>query len=176
MYLLYLYNKIGLKQIEEKLSASGIVGNNIDDNSFSKYFSILNEVDEDSLPILLKEKYNRYFSLTIEELCNPQMMDELAKFFEESYKLLFFPKNNVDYIYYGPINYKYMAPRDSIVLGFYFQEFNLGNDNFEEKHFENDCLICDCLNYIQQELATSVNVKIAVIKYNEFFNKNHYKL
>ena len=42
------------------------------------------------------------------------------------------------------------------------------DDNFDEKHFQNETLICDNLNFIQYVLGPKVNMKVAVIRYNEF--------
>lgn len=172
MFMKYLYNKIGLKEVENRLLSSGIKTLDFGSYDISKYFTLVNRVNYMALTGNLKEKYDYYFSLSIEELCSSSMQDELNKFFDETYKILLFPNVDDKYVYYGPINYNYMVPRDSIVLGFYHNEFDLDGDNFDEEHFMNEQLICDNLNFIQYELGPKINMKIAVIKYNEYYNIN----
>lgn len=174
MFLRYIYNKLGLKEVENNLSEGGIIDLNLESSDISKYFRIVNEIDEDALTVELRKKYNYYFSHSIEKLCGSAMEKELFAFFEENYSQLFFPKVDDKYIYYGTINSNYMAPRDSIVLGFYYNEFDIQDENFDEKHFQNDVLICDNLNFIQYVLGPKFNMKISVIKYNEFSLKKNF--
>ena len=173
MFMRYIYNKLGLKQIENNLNVGGIKTLDLESDGISKYFRIVNEIDEDSLTGNLKEKYNYYFSLTIDELMKPELEHELAHFFESTYKILLFPKINSMYVHYGFFNDNYIAPRDSVVLGFYYNEFDLDDSDFDNIHFKNDTLIANNLNYIQSVLGPNAKMKVAVIKYNEFSVKNN---
>lgn len=168
MFMRYLYKKLDLKKIEDKFILNGIKFRNLGDDEISKCFLLLNDVDDSGLNDKLKEKYNYYFSLSIEELCTPLIENELLTFLEETYMVLLFPKGEDDYIYYGPLSYNYMAPRNSIVLGFYYKEFDIEEQNFEDIHFQNDVLICDSLNYIQNVLGPKANITVSVLQYNEF--------
>ena len=121
MFMKYLYNKLDLKQIENNLIVGGIKDQDLESKEVSRYFKVINEIDEGNVTGTLLEKYNYYFSVDLDILCSPKMEQEIFNFINETYKLLMFRKKDINYLYYGPINYKYMAPSDSIVLGFYYQ-------------------------------------------------------
>ena len=173
MFMKYLYNKLGLKQLEDNLINSGIKMQELDSKEISRFFKILNNVDEGILTGELLEKYNYYFSLEFNTLCIPEIEKEVFKFINETYKLLLFTKTDAKYLYYGPLNYKYMAPSDAIVLGFYYKEFDIdvGDEEFRKIHFKNEVLVANNLNYVQNVLGPENNMKIAVIKYNEIYDK-----
>ena len=82
-----------------------------------------------------------------------------------------FPNVEEKFYFYGPINYNYVAPRDSIVLGFNYREFDIPEENFDELHSKQEDYICDLLNYIQEKLAPQAGYNVAVLKYNEISKK-----
>lgn len=171
-FMKYLYNKLDLKNIENKIIEQEIV--NIDEDvvglykDISKYFSLVNNVDESMLPEQMKQQYNYYFSMNGDELENRKLKKELNNFLESTYKYLLYPNINEKFCFYGPLNYKYVAPRDAIVLGFNYCEFNLEDENFDQIHLKKDEFICNILNYIQDELSNKTGLNIAVLKYNEY--------
>ena len=137
----------------------------------SKYFSLVNNVDISRLTKEMKDKYEYYFSLSHEEIVSNNLQNEVNEFLENSYKLVLFPNVEEKFYFYGPINYNYVAPRDSIVLGFNYCEFNIPEENFDELHSKQDGYICDLLNYIQERLAPQAGYNVAVLKYNEISKK-----
>lgn len=185
MFLRKIYKELNLNEIEIELLNNGIKTILHDEDNktnnlwmnMTSYFSLENNVYENQLPEELKEKYRFYFSLPLEQLCSNEMEIEVYNFLNQTYKLLLFPNIDENHVFYGPLDYNYIAPRDAIVLGFNYSEFEIIEDNFDEIHNKNDSLICDTLNYIQRQLAAQHKLKIAVIKYNEFLlpTKNHLK-
>lgn len=175
MFLKYIYNKLDLKQIETSLEQQGI--NFVDDEidglytNISKYFSLVNEVDESRLSKELTEKYNYYFSQSIEKLSEKELEDEVFEFLEASYKTMLFPNIKEKICFYGPLNYKYAAPRDCVVLGLNYCEFDISEDNFDELYSRRQSFICNVLNYIQENLADKAGINVAVLQYNEFSKK-----
>lgn len=173
MFMKYIYDKLNLKQVEAYLEEQGV--NFIDEDinglykNISKYFSLVNSVDESKLSKDLSEKYNYYFSQAIENLLEKEL--EVFDFLEKTYKTLLFPNIEDNICFYGPLNYKYAAPRDSIVLGFNYYEFDIPELNFDELYYKKQVVVCNVINHIQQELAKQAGVNVAVLKYNEFSKK-----
>ena len=169
LFMKYIYKKLNLQEIEKKISDNNIKNQEeLEQNTISKYFVLLNNVNIEKLTGSLKEKFDYYFSMSLDELCSSNLTVEINSFLEDTYKLLLFPDISIPYYYYGPINYKYMAPSDSIVLGFCYNEFDIPNDNFDEIHFQRETFLDNCLNLIQYEIASKAGFKVAIIKYNEF--------
>lgn len=168
-YLIFrkLYQQLSLNKIEQKLVNNGVAG--INNDGFSKYFCLLNEIYEEQLPANYIEQYKKYFSLPMEQLLSKELENVLDNFLEQTYRYLLFKKIDEDYLYYGPVNDNYVAPTDAIVLGLCYEEFNINDDeSFDQKHKIQEDLICDICNNIQFDLANRVNKKIAVITYNEY--------
>lgn len=174
-FLKFICEKLKLDVIEKEIEKSGI--SYIDDDisglypDLSKYFSLVNNVDISRLSDDMKDKYKYYFSLSHEEIVSNNLQNEVNEFLQNSYKLVLFPNIKEKFFFYGPINYKYVAPRDSIVLGFNYCEFDIPKENFDELHSKQDGYICDLLNYIQERLAPQAGYNVAVLKYNEISKK-----
>lgn len=174
-FLKFLYEKLKLNTIEKKLESAKIscINDGVSGlySEISKYFSLVNKVDTSRLTSEMQDKYKYYFSLSHQEIIDNGLQEEMNKFLEDSYKLILFPNIKEKFVFYGPINYNYVAPRDSIVLGFNYCEFSVSNENFEEEHSRQENFICDILNYIQESLAQQAGLNVAVLKYNEFSKK-----
>lgn len=175
MFLRYISNKINLKDYENKLVMNGIssIEEPIDGlyPQISKYFSLVNNVDDSRLSDDMKKEYQHYFSKPLEELATKGLEEQINKFLEKSYPMLLYPNIQEKFCFYGPINYKYAAPRDCVVLGLNYNEFDISDQNFDEIHLRNNKLICDMLNYIQEEVSKEIGINIAVLQYNEFSKK-----
>lgn len=171
MFLRYIYKIANLGAIETKLEEGKVVGNigsSPEYPQISKYFSLMNEVDTSKLNIEQKNQFESYFSQSLNELCKPDKEDEINKYLMETYKTVLFPDIEAKTLYYGPVNDKYIAPRDAVVLGFNYRKFDIPDDENFDKNLEiQDSLICSLLNYIQSQIGPAINMKIAVLKYNE---------
>lgn len=174
-FLKFLYEKLKLNAIEKKLESAKIscINDGVSGlySEISKYFSLVNKVDTSRLTSEMQDKYKYYFSLSHQEIINNGLQEEMNKFLEDSYKLMLFPNIKEKFVFYGPINYNYVAPRDSIVLGFNYCEFNIPEENFDELHSKRKAYVCDLLNYIQEKLAPQAGYNVAVLKYNEITKK-----
>lgn len=177
-FMKYIYNKLGLNLLEEQIIDYGVSA--VDDNieglykDISKYFSLVNNVDESGLPHDMREKYDYYFSMTSDDISANNLQEEVYDFLESSYKHLLYPNISQNFCFYGSLNYKYIAPRDSIVLGFHYREFDLDDKNFDELYLKQDGFVSDMLNNIQDDLSEKTGLNIAVLKYNEY-SKAKYK-
>ena len=113
-------------------------------------------------------------ALPFNELLNKKNYNQVTEFLEETYRLVLFADTKAKYLYYGPVNDKYLAPTDSVVLGFnYIEYYNNEEDYFEQIHFQKESEINDLLNRIQDEIGPKCGIKVAVIKYNEFSKSNN---
>ena len=146
-FLKFLYEKLKLNAIEKKLESAKIscINDGVSGlySEISKYFSLVNKVDTSRLTSEMQDKYKYYFSLSHQEIINNGLQEEMNKFLEDSYKLILFPNIKEKFVFYGPINYNYVAPRDSIVLGFNYCEFNIPEENFDELHSKRKAYVCD---------------------------------
>lgn len=173
----YIYEKLGLNEIEKNLIEKGIkyldfyreeseIYKNI-----SKFFTLKNHVNIELLNEEEQEFFKSKFSLPIEDIIsNSNLLNEINDFIEKTYKKVLFPNIEENHYYYGPINMNYVAPRDSIVLGFEYYEFNI-EENFDQVYDNQQEIICDTLNEIQFNLAKKIGTVVSVIKYNEFYEK-----
>ncbi len=164
-YLLFkgLYNYLNLNEIENKISNNikplNVVSNE-DYDIISKYFFLKNNVNVDKLNKEENEFFNYYFKKDIKE-CSDSELRAMNDFIKNTYKRTIFPDVSDDYVYYGPINDEYLCPKDSIVIGIYY---DLSNEN----DFEIENQVSDIANYIQFEVANNKKLKIAVVAFNQF--------
>lgn len=178
----YIYEQLGLNQIEQELLNKGILPldyQNEDDDQYkelSKFFILKNNVDIKTLTPEEQELFKQYFSLSISNINNnPTLLNEINSYIQKTFQKVLFPKIEENHLYYGPINMNYVAPRDSIVLGFEYYEFKI-EENFDEVHEKQQRIICEALNDIQFNLAQKLGICVAVIKYNEFYEKKTHPL
>lgn len=172
-----IYEKLGLSEIENDLVKKGIkyLEYTSEENelyrTISKFFLLKNSVDISSLNDDESENFKKYFSLPIDTITNnTSLLNEVYDYIEKTYKKILFPKIDENHCYYGPINMNYVAPRDSIVLGFEYYEFEI-EENFDEIHETQQGIICDALNNIQFNLAPKAGYIVAVLKYNELYDR-----
>lgn len=173
----YIYEKIGLNQVESELITNGIKYLDYQDEedslyrTISKFFNLKNNIDISLLSEEELEMFKKYFSIPIEEVLNNNaLLNEIYSFILKTIPKVLFPKVEENHCYYGPLNINYIAPRDSIVLGFNYYEFDI-EENFDEVYDKQQQIICDALNNIQFNLSSSLEYVVSVIKYNEFYEK-----
>ena len=175
MFFKYICVKLNLFEFDKKIEDYGI--NNINEEiegmykDLSKYFSLVNKVDDTRLTGDLRKQYEYYFSLPIEQLYNLQIQNDVFKFLESTYKIMLFPNIKENHCYYGPLSYNYLAPRDSVVLGFNYYEFDIPDENFDKLHYERNVFLCQMINHIQITLSQQIGIPITIIKYNEYSKK-----
>ncbi len=158
-----VYKDLNLNKIEAKIKEINVLPKEMDESfsSVSSYFVLLNDIHFENLN--LEEKQ------LLEEYCNGYLTHpddyrkKLYSFLEENKYRLLIPKDKSGVSFYGVPASNYSATNDSIVFGFHFIEFD---DEFPltDEQYE---IICDQLNYIEEELSKRNNVNIAVIEYNE---------
>lgn len=172
MFLMYMYDLLGLKDYEIKLEKSGIKQMEYTENGeLFKYFSLLNKGDVSFLSL---EERNELELLSLNELKslfdNNELRVKCEDFLRRTYKKYFFSNlPSEDYIYYGPISYDFMAPSDAIALGINYIKFNneFDSDTYENSLFDQECVVYGVINDIQEKKGPSVGVKVAVIEQNE---------
>jgi len=180
MFFMGIYIKLGLKNYEEILEKQGIKEYEGEVNNeqlkFSKYFSFLNEGTTENFSEAEQIRFKKYFTLEIFQiLSDPNLKKEVLSFVESTAQKYFFTEKESKYKYYGPATMEYMAPTDAIVFGIDYNKFNLKEKgNTEEKIEKNEQIISDVINEIQFNLAPQHNMKIAVIKRNEFAISQQY--
>ncbi len=169
LFLKRMYELLGLKDLEKKFPEVKIHPLKVEPNEeydlISPYFFLLNEVHLESLNPEQLEKFRYYFSKKPKDLSS-QELDEIMDFMKETYPLLLFPKGDMTYVYYGPINDDYCCPRDAIALGLYYDAFA------SEEDFEIENHLADVVNCIQSELAPQIGEKVAVIPFNQLTLEN----
>ena len=94
-------------------------------------------------------------------------MDDAINFVISTYKDFYHLNDDVVYNYYGPINYKYMAPSNCIVIGLNYFKFQIDDDNYDEEFDKQERIVSKVLNYIQKDLSKEKGIKLATIAYNE---------
>lgn len=172
VFFKYIYDKLNLEYYEKDLQKYDI--NPIEQDieglykDISRYFSLLNNVNDKNLTEEQRKKYNYYFSLPIEKILDKSLENEINVFLEETYEKMLFPDIKEDHYYYGPLNNKYLVPKDSVALGFNYCEFDIEDENFSEKHLYKERVICRLLNNIKLILAKQIGMKISTIRYNEY--------
>ncbi len=164
LFLKKIYDELNLKEIEKNLPNKKIMPLTIEKNEnyeiISHYFFLINNVNLKALNSEQLQKFHTLFSKRNEELSEAELK-EVNEFMEKTYSLLLFPDVDSNYVYYGAINDKYVAPRDAIVIGLYYDAF------IESEDFEIENNLADIVNYIQFELAKKINKKVAVLTYNQ---------
>ena len=174
LFFKYVYYLLNLREEEEELKSNNVVPyyekNTI--SNFSEFFGLLNAGSFSEFTGQESEMMNKISSLKMDDISfENQEYKFIVDFIESTYSKFFFSNINTKYMFYGPESFEYYAPSDAIALGFYYKQFaNYEND---ERMLEIDNIINRTLNKIQFSKATSKNMKLAVIKYNEFvINKN----
>jgi len=175
LYNQLICNELQLNKIDEEIKQKGIKPKQIEnpDNYFiaSNYFFLINHIYLDRLNE--EEKIKLETCISEYKKGNKQYNQELYSFLKQNMLKLLLPETNERYMYYGGTGFEYMAPSDSIVLGFHYIRFEEGF--IEEQDEIKERFINDKLNYIQEQLGPNKNMKVAVIKYDNRvrnFSKN----
>ena len=172
IYNKLIYELLDLKNIEEEISNSGIKSKEIVNNEnydlASKYFFLKNDIylghlDSNELNFLERTIYSINFS-------NILISEELSKFLLEKISKILLPNTNEKYLsYYGTGN-SFLAPSDAIVFAFHYLKYL---DSDEELMENQEDILCDKLNYIQNVIAPSKNMKVAILVFDELVNEKN---
>lgn len=157
-----IYDELQLNEVDNYLFSQNILGKQINNHSqypiLSRYFTLQNKVTFERLKDEEKHILNHY----IENMNNTETKKNLYNFLRDHKLKLLLPQTKESYLYWGPMNVKYMAPSDAIVLGFNYIEFSNKYDSQEQGK-----IIEQVLNNIQSGSQAKVGYKVAIIKYNE---------
>lgn len=169
-----IYDELNLKEVEEVLINKGVKFKKLSivDSGISKYFTLLNDVDLNSfLDSELNEIKTCY---EISKLGNDGMTPKLKQILKNNILKILIPKTDEQYLYWGPMNFQYMAPSKSIVLAFNYLAF----DYDKQDEFEIYNLCAEKMNDIQNKNRSKFGVPIAIIMYDETFefSKNAVRL
>lgn len=99
---------------------------------------------------------------------------ETINFLNETYSLLINEDVNSDKVYninFGPISYSFMAPMNSLVIGFRYDKFDENGMSDEEwkKNYDKQRELLEMLNErLKQELSKHFSCDVNVIEYNEY--------
>lgn len=165
MFFKYIYEKLNLKELDEKLSNEKVRlydAKNVD-SRISPYFGLLNRGSFETFTEEENKKATELLSHEYEELLTEPLYTKLKTFFDETYEKYFFNNNRSDYIYYGPVEIQFLAPSDAIALSINYTKFDTESEIFRKNE-----VLANVGNYIQEDLAEKVNMKLAVIIYDEF--------
>ena len=164
-----LYTILGLSDIEKEISNQKNFPLEIVENDeydvISNYFFLLNEININKLNEQELQQFYDIFSKKVKQMTE----DDYKKaelFIKKTYQKLFFDNIDQKFVYYGPINMEYASPSDAITLGLYYDASN--DDDFEKENKLNEII-----NYIQFQVAKKVNIKVAVILYNQLTLDNY---
>lgn len=176
-----IYKKMELDIIEQEIINSNIkckdVVNNDNYDIVSKYFFLMNDVNLNKLTEYEKFKLEDYISNI--DFQNIVISSDLLNFLEEIMYKVLLPDTTEKYLSYYGTGYEYMAPSDSIVLGFHYIKY-MNNDDYNIK-LQNK-IICEKMNYIQGVMGPSKQMKVSVLVFDEsnlennfnFFDKDKY--
>ncbi len=166
-----LYKELNLTFIEEKLKNEKIKPLNVLPNEdyelISNYFFLLNDINIEKLTPEQLREFHYYFSRNIKELSEQELI-EAKKFISNTYSMLLFPNVEDNYVYYGPVSDEYVAPKDAIAIGLYYDAFVDCHD------FEIENKLTDIINYIQFNLAKKINNKVSIILFNQLTLENRH--
>lgn len=169
VFFKYLYEKLNLKELEEQLTNNGIKAYDEDNISkrIAKYFSLVSTGTNVNFSNEDLDRFNTYFSKSINELTKEPLYSEVVSFILKTYQNYFYSNAKERYKYYGPSSFEYMAPTDSIVLGINYIKFDLPEEQYDQELLRQEKVIVDILNYIQTNLSKKSGIKLSAISYNE---------
>jgi len=166
-----LYINLDLKKLENQIIQKGIKHKNIENSCnypiISKYFFLLNDLHLENLDSSELENLNILYNNFKKD--NNLYGDELCQFLLKNIQKLLFSVHEKGYLVYGDKT-EYIAPADSIVLAFHYNDYQSESENHEEL----EDYICDVLNYIQFELSKKINMKIAVLKFGTYVSNKDF--
>lgn len=167
-----IYERLELNAIEHCIIEAGVkpkeIVNNNNYDLTSKYFFLVNDVyldrlNTDELQILENLIGNIDFQ-------NINLTEELIDFMNANIYKLLLPNTDEKYLSYYGTGYDYMAPSDSIVLGFHYIKYLDNNENDINKKEE---VIYEKMNYIQSVLGPAKKLKVSVLIFDELINEKN---
>ena len=129
----------------------------------AKYFSLLNNVRLDLLTEEELKKVKNYYESI--KMGNNIAEQELVVFLRANILKFLLPKTEENYLYWGIVDYQYMAPAKSIVLAFDYIAF----DYEQEDDFAVYNFVTRKMNFIQEQYASAFEVPLSIIMYDESF-------
>lgn len=164
-----LYSQLNLMEVERRLEEKKVVPKEIIYPNYAikhvtpKYIMLENDIHLENLSKEGRKKLEDYMLVLDDQ--NIPLMNEIYTFLDNIKLKLLIPDTPDRYLYYGPVSFEYMAPRDSIVLGVHYQEYTEPYN--EMLHDQIQDFIIDTLNYLQDEVGPQHNLPVAAIAYNE---------
>ena len=161
-----IYDELNLKDVEDFLINSGVKSKKLSvvDLGISKYFTLLNDVD---LNGFLDSELNEIkICYENSKLGNDGDTQKLKQILKNKILEILIPKTSEQYLFWGPMNFQYMAPAKSIVLAFNYLAF----DYEIQDEFEIYNLCVEKMNDIQNKNISTFGVPIAIIMYDETFD------
>ena len=182
-FFYYIYKYLKVDDVEKYFENNGISIYDGDVSNpelrFAKYFSFLSRGKIDNFSNVDKNEFNRLFNFDIMEIfSNMDIYNNVMNFVIKNYNNYFFSDIDSNYEYYGLVSGDYIAPSDAIVLGINYCKYNYDETyqtgSFEELALKKESIINSMINKIQFDIAPKHNLKVAVIKCNEFYLDNNF--
>lgn len=172
MFLMYMYNLLGLKDYEKSLEEAGIQKIEYSENGdLFKYFSLLSSGDTELFTDEESAELELLSSHELKDILDSDVLkSKCENFLNRTYRKYFFSNSTgKDYVYYGPLSSNYMAPDDAITLGINYRKFieEKENEDYEETLSRQEDAVYSVINDIQESRAPSLNLKVAVIEQTE---------
>lgn len=168
MTLKYFYSILDLKKYEDILKNNGFESI-MEENDHFNYFSLLSNGDTE---LFTEEENNELMSFekySIEELLSNQEL--LNKFFDliaKTYKKYYFSTSKGDYNYFSKMDIEHMVPDDAFALSLNYKIPYTDNEDLDEIREKYEGLLSKIINDIQFVAAPNQNIKLAVLKQNEY--------
>jgi len=168
IFFKYLYKKLDLEKLDKELENSGIkmIDQDNCNKRISKYFSLQNHGDTILFSDERKTIFKKLFDDDLDNVLENKK-EEAINFVASTYQDYFHLNDKIEFKYYGPINDKFLAPSNCIVIGLNYIKYQLEEDNYEEKFERQEEVIFKMLNYIQNTLSKEKGINLASIAYDE---------
>lgn len=167
-----LYTILELSNIEEEIVNCGLkekeIVNNENYDIISKYFFLKNDIYLERLS--QKELLFLEEQLKTIDYSDIYITDELSKFLLDRIKTILLPNSNEKYLSYNGTGERFLAPSDAIVFAFHYLKYLDLDEELIEKQ-EN--VLYEKLNYIQNVIAPSKNMKVAILVFDELVNEKN---
>ncbi len=180
----YLIDKLNLKEYDDTFSNSDLcfVPNDAKKMDCYQWFAS-NELKyfycRNNIYIERLSDENKEFLRNTITTGDYSINDEKASFIKESFPNIIKERVYIDkngkvkkvFTLFGPNSRNYMAPHDSIVIGFNYDEFaenGLNDDEWYERHLKQCKFMCDELNKMMHSLNKESKLPIYVLKYGKY--------
>lgn len=161
-----IYDELQLKEIEEFLVSNGVKTKKVsgEDLGTSKYFTLLNKVELNNFSEIELNEITLCYERSV--LGDSVAIQKLTEILKDKILKFLIPRTDEQYLYWGPMNFEYMAPSKSIVLAFNYLAF----DYAIQDEFQIYNLCAEKMNDIQNKNVSKFGVPIAIIMYDETFD------